>query len=100
MQDQVSVGAACRRADGKSACGQLSFSFTDLESPLEFITFPHKGIFWDASLNKVTLNPQSTDPIGLHKVLVTVYLLSFKDVLQTAEIAFVVHPATEDLLQN
>ena len=67
---------------------------------MEITTFSHKGIFWDASLNKVTLNPQSTDPIGLHKVLVTAYLLSFKDVLETAEIAYFVHPAPDQKLQN
>ena len=64
------------------------------------MTFPHKGIFWDASENQVTLQPQSTDPAGLHKVLVTAYLLRFKDVLETAEIAYVLHPAPQDLLQN
>ena len=53
----------------------------------QIINFPHKGIYWDASLNQITLQPQSTDPIGLHKVLVTGYLLSFKNVLETAEIA-------------
>jgi hypothetical protein len=100
LLDQASDGVNCRRADGTSACGRLSYSFSDLESRLEFITFPHKGIFWDASLNQLTLQPQSTDPTGLHKVLVTAYLLSFKDVLEKAEIAYVVHPAPEELLQN
>ena len=64
------------------------------------MTFPHKGIFWDASENQVTLQPQSTDPTGLHKVLITANLFSFKDVLETAEIAYVVHLAPQNLLQN
>jgi hypothetical protein len=96
LPDQAYDGVTCRRAQGVSACGRLSYSFTDLESWLELITFPHKGLFWDASLNQLTLQPQSTDPTGLHKVLVTAYLLSFKDVLETAEIAYVVNPAPED----
>ncbi len=100
LPDQASDGVTCRRADGISACGRLSYSFTDLESRLEFTTYPHKGIFWDASLNQLTLQPQRTDPTGLHKVLVTAYLLSFKDVVEKAEIAYVVHPAPEVKLQN
>ncbi len=100
LPDQVSDGLTCKRTDGTSACGRLSYSFTDLESRLEIINFPHKGIYWDASLNQVTLQPQNTDLTGLHKVLVTAFLLSFKDVLETAEIAYVVHPAPEDLLKN
>jgi hypothetical protein len=51
-------------------------------------------------MNQLTLQPQKTDPTGLHKVLLTVYLLSFKDVLEKAEIAYVVHPEPEELLQN
>ena len=98
LPDQASDRVTCKRADSTSACGRLSYSFTDLESRLEFITFPHKGLFWDASLNQLTLQPQSTDPTGLHKVLVTAYLLSFKDVLETTEIAYFVHPAPEELL--
>jgi hypothetical protein len=74
--------------------------FTDLESRLELTNFPHKGIFWDASLNQITLQPLITDPIGLHKVLITTYLLSLKNVLETAEISYVVHTSPEDLLQN
>jgi hypothetical protein len=57
-------------------------------------------MFWDASLNQITLKPKGTDPTGLHKFLVIAYLLSFKDLIETAEIAYVVHPAPEDLLQN
>ena len=67
---------------------------------MELINFPQKGIYWDASQNQVTLQPQSTDPTGLHKVLITAFLLSFKDVVETAEIAYVVHPAPEDLQKN
>ena len=93
LPDQVSDKETCRRADGTSVCGRLSYTFTDLESRLEFATFPHKGLFWDALLNQMTLQPTSTDSTGLHKVLVTAYLLSFKDVVETAEIAYVVHPA-------
>jgi hypothetical protein len=77
LPDQISDGVNCRRVDGTSACGRLSYTFTDIESRVEFITFPHKGIFWDASLNQVTLHPKSTDPTGPHKILITAYLLSF-----------------------
>jgi hypothetical protein len=100
LPEQISDEVACRRADVTSVCGRLSYSFTDLESRLELKNFPHKGIFWDAILNQITLKPQSTDPVGLHKVLVTAHLPSFKDVLETAEIAYVVHPAPGDLLPN
>ena len=91
MPDQVSDEVPCRRADGTSACGRLLYTFLDLESRLELTTFPHKGISWDASLNQITLQPLSTDHTGSHKVLVTAYLPSLKDVLGTAEIAYVVH---------
>jgi hypothetical protein len=57
-------------------------------------------MLWDETLNQITLQPLSTDPTGLHKVLLTAYLPSFKDVLETAEIAYVVHPAPGDLLPN
>jgi hypothetical protein len=100
LPDQVSDEVTCRRADGTSACGKLSYSFTDLESRLELKTFPHKGFFWDVSLNQITLQPQSTDPTGVHKVLVSAYLPSFSDELETAEIAYVVHPATGNLPPN
>ena len=100
LPDQVSDEVTCRRADGTSVCGRLSYKLTDLESRLELITFPHKGLFWDASLNQMTLKPNITDPTGIHKVLVTAYLLSFKDVLETAEIAYVVQPAPEEFLKN
>ncbi len=55
LPDQILDSAACRRADGTSMCGRLSYTFTDLESRLKISNFPHKGIFWDASMNKVTL---------------------------------------------
>ena len=72
LPDQISDGVTCRRADGTSACGRLSYTFTDLESRVELITFPHKGILWDASLNQITLQPKISDPTGPHKILVTV----------------------------
>ncbi len=50
-------------------------------------------------MNQVTIKPQKTDPIGLHKFLVTAYLPSFKDVLETAEIAYFVHPKSEYALK-
>ncbi len=77
LPDQVSDEVTCRRADGTSACERLSYKFTDLESRLELKTFPQKGIFWDESLNQITLQPLSTDPTGVHKVLVTAYMHSF-----------------------
>ncbi len=49
-------------------------------------------------MNQVTLQPQKTDPTGLHKVLVTAYLPSFKNVLETAEMAYLLHPESEYLL--
>ena len=49
--DQIPDSAACRRAEGTSMCGRLSYTFTDLESCLEIPNFPYKGIFWDASMN-------------------------------------------------
>ncbi len=98
LPDQIPDSAACRHADGTSMCGRLLYTFTDLESRLEITNFPHKGIVWDASIYQVTLQPQKTDPIGLHKFLVTASLPSFKDVLETAEIACFVHTKSEYLL--
>jgi hypothetical protein len=100
LPDQLSDSAACRRADGTSMCGRLTYTFTDLELSLEIKTFPHKGIFWDTSMNQLILHPQSTDPTGLHKVMVTAYLPSSKDVLETAEIAYFVHLVPQDLPPN
>jgi hypothetical protein len=76
-------------------CGRTLYKFTDLESGLEITAFPHKGIIWDASTNQVTLQPQKTDPTGLHKFLITAFLPSFKDVIETAEIAYLVHPVSD-----
>jgi hypothetical protein len=101
LQDENLDSATCRRADGTSMCGRLSNTFTDLKSHLKILNFPHKRIFYDASMNKVTLETQSNEPIGLHKVLITAYQPSFKDdALKTAEIAYFVHPAPENFLQN
>ena len=62
---------------------------------MEITDFPHLGLTWDASTNQLTLQPQNIDPLGLHKVLITAYLPSFKDLLETAEIAYFVHSAPE-----
>jgi hypothetical protein len=51
LPDQIPESAACTRADGTSMCERISYTFTDLESRLEIINFPHKGIFLDASMN-------------------------------------------------
>jgi len=77
-------------------CGRLEYKFTDLESGLEITSFPHKGIFWDDKFNQVSLEPQSTDPVGQHIILITVYLPSFQGVLATAQISYLVHTAPED----
>ena len=50
---------------------------------------------WDASINQVTLSPQSIDPTGFYKVLLTAFLPSFKEVFETAEIAYLVHLVPE-----
>ncbi len=76
-------------------CGRILFKFTDLESSLEITAFPHKGIIWDASTNQITLQPLNTDLTGLHKVLITAFLPIFKDVLETAVISYLVHPAAD-----
>ena len=81
-------------------CGRTFYKFTDLESGLEITAFPHKGIIWDASTNQITLQPQNTDPTGLHKVLITTFLPSIKDVLATAEIAYLVHSASDHKRKN
>ena len=91
LPDQITDSAACRHADSTSVCGRPSYKFTDPESHLEITTFPHKGIIWDASISQVILHPQSTDPTGPHKVLITAYLPRFKEVLETAEIVYFVH---------
>ncbi len=100
LPNHISDSAACRRDDGTLMCEELLYKFIDLKLRLEITAFPHKGITWEASNNHITIQPKSTDPTGLHKVLITAFLPSLKDVLETAEIAYFVHPAPEDLLQN
>jgi hypothetical protein len=75
-------------------------TLTDLEFFLEITNFSHKGIFWDEKINFVNLLPQSTDPIGLRKVLITAYLPSIKYVLETAEITYFVYPAPDHYIKN
>ena len=55
LPNQISDIAACRRADGTLMCEIPLYRFTDLESHLEITAFPHKGIIWEASTNKITL---------------------------------------------
>ena len=81
-------------------CGRTLYKFTDLESSLEITDFPHKGIIWDASTNQITLQPKYTDPTGLHKVLITAFVPNFKDVLETVEIAYLVHPESDHKRKN
>ena len=100
MQDEIIDSAACSRTDGTSICGRLKYTLKDLESFVEITTFPHKGILWDEKINVVTFWPQSTDPIGLHKVLIAAYLPSIKDVLETAEITYFVYPAPYHHIKN
>ena len=71
----------CRLASGTSLCESPSFKFIDGETLQEITIFPHKGVVWDGLKLQLTLKPQSDDPLGLQKVLLTVYLPSNKDVL-------------------
>ena len=67
-------------------CERPSFTFIDIETAQEIKKFPHKGITWDESTLELTLQPQRDDPAGHHKVLMTAYLFSQKDKLESVEI--------------
>ncbi len=83
---QNTDSAACGLADGTSKCERASFKFIDSKTLKEITTFPYKGVAWDGIKYQLTLQPQSDDPLGLHKVLVIAYLPSNKDVLESVEV--------------
>jgi hypothetical protein len=96
FSDQIAVSDAFRLSDGTSMCGQPMFKFTEIETLKEITKLRFKGLKLDEFSNELTLQPTNDDPIGLQKLMLTVYLYCIKDVFQTVEIAYFIKSAPKN----
>ena len=80
FSDTDLLSNSCRLSDWSSLCGPPLFEFTDIESNLKITNFPHKGLTWLALTYQLTIHPNRDDTAGQHKVHLTVYHPSLKNV--------------------
>lgn len=66
---------------------------------MEITAFPFKGLTLDSLTYQLTLQPQSEDPIGRHKVMLSSYFQTQNDVTRTVKIDYVVTFAPEYQLE-
>jgi hypothetical protein len=97
MSHQISDRDACRLADGNPFCELPTLELIDFKTLQKITTFTHQGL----TLGKfmLTLQPQSDDLEGPHKVLLSAFFPSLKDVSQTVEITYFVMSASETRIQ-
>ena len=97
MSRQISDRDACRLADGTPFCELPKLELIDFKTLQKITTFTHQGLTLGEFT--LTLQPQSDDLQGPHKVLLSACFPSLKDVSQTVVISYLVMSADETHIQ-
>ena len=97
MSPQISDRNACRLAVVTRFCELPKLELIDFKTLQKITTFTHQGLTLGEFT--LTLQPQSDDLQGPHKVLLSAFFPSLKDVSQTVVISYLVMSADETHIQ-
>jgi hypothetical protein len=56
----------------------------------------HKGLTWDAQKSQITLKPHSGDQLGIHKIILTVYISNTIEVRLSVELSYFINSAPKN----